>query len=239
VNWRQLGTDPNDASIVATRRQTLLQAWRAPVTDRDDFITAICRDRSVLDIGCVDHIVAGAVAARLHRRIASVADQCTGIDVNEAGARLLRKEGFDVVVADIAATAFGLGNRVKYDVVVAGELIEHLDNIGTFLENSKKMLSAGGVLVLSSPNPHSLSGNLRTLKYDTWENVDHVTYVFPSGMVELAERHGLSLRAWRGVECFVSRKRFVQHSLQWIARWKYPRSLLHCSHVIYELSNGP
>jgi len=43
----------------------------------------------------------------------------------------------------------------KFDVIIAGELIEHLENTGIFLENVKRHLKKEGVFFLTTPNPTS------------------------------------------------------------------------------------
>lgn len=44
----------------------------------------------------------------------------------------------------------------RYDVVTAGEVIEHVERPIDFLRDCHSMLTAGGALVLSTPNPHSI-----------------------------------------------------------------------------------
>jgi 2-polyprenyl-3-methyl-5-hydroxy-6-metoxy-1,4-benzoquinol methylase len=44
----------------------------------------------------------------------------------------------------------------KFDVIFAGDLIEHLTNPGLFLENAKRHLSSGGRLIITTPNAFNL-----------------------------------------------------------------------------------
>ena len=41
----------------------------------------------------------------------------------------------------------------QFDTIIAGEIIEHLDNPGQFLCNMHRHLKPGGRLVVSTPNP--------------------------------------------------------------------------------------
>jgi SAM-dependent methyltransferase len=43
-----------------------------------------------------------------------------------------------------------------FDVVFAGELVEHLSNPGLFLENSRSWLKEGGLLIITTPSGRSL-----------------------------------------------------------------------------------
>ncbi len=50
-----------------------------------------------------------------------------------------------------------------YDAVVAGEILEHLERPVDFLRECFRLVSPGGSLVLSTPNPHSPIESLLTL----------------------------------------------------------------------------
>jgi len=241
MRWYEISTDPNSWEAREWRAAIVNEAWRPAVKDRNAFFADRCRGLRVLDIGCVDHIVGGCVTADLHRALARSAAVCVGVDANEDGVRRLCGEGYRIEMVDITDPCFAVAALSEFDVVVAGEVIEHLENMEAFIDNMQKMIAPGGAILLSSPNPYQLSNLLGFLKHRHSPNVDHVNYVFPSGMAELADRHGLQLREWRGVECFVSPSSFIQWMLQKLALVKYPHSIIHCSNLIYELSrtSGP
>jgi len=68
----------------------------------------------------------------------------------------------------------------RYDVVNAGEIIEHLERPIDFLRDCHALLTDGGALVLSTPNPHSLFETLLniTLSEKYFYSGDHVM-LFP------------------------------------------------------------
>jgi 2-polyprenyl-3-methyl-5-hydroxy-6-metoxy-1,4-benzoquinol methylase len=100
---------------------------------KDDLIVDLCRDKTVLDLGCIDHNAQRALALGerwLHRRIKDVASDLLGVDVLPEDAQKLNQLGYRIVVEDV--TRMKLGRH--FDVIVAGDLIEHLSNVGMFLD---------------------------------------------------------------------------------------------------------
>ena len=72
-----------------------------------------------------------------------------GVDIDPEGAAVLNKQGYHVIVADVETMDLGK----QFDTIVAGEIIEHLENPGLFLRNMHKHLKPGGVIIVSTPNP--------------------------------------------------------------------------------------
>src|SRR5690349_4708162 len=101
--------------------------------------------KDILDIGCA---VGYSKSDWMHKNIKSIAKSIVGLDLNQKSVEDIRKMGFEVEQGN--AQEFNL-NR-KFNLVHAGELIEHLDNPGGFLESVKKHLDNDGVLLLTTPN---------------------------------------------------------------------------------------
>jgi SAM-dependent methyltransferase len=195
TTWRARSADPNSPACLAARRRQLASAWAEETRDRFSVIVELCRGRKVLDVGCVNHDPAAIDdPGWLHARITAVAAAAVGVDVEAEGVRRMRAAGFDVICASVSSGSGSLRSRAPFDVVVAGEVVEHLASPMSLLELARDVLRPGGVAVLTTPNPYALgrvrAGRLRVV----WENVDHVTYLFPSGVAELADRTGLVLR---------------------------------------------
>lgn len=103
----------------------------------------------------------------------------------------MRELGFKVALADITTDLSALKSSGPFDVMVAGEVIEHLGNPEALLLATRELLKPGGKLIVTTPNPFALWRAFAGMRMQTWENVDHVVLLFPSGMVEPAERCGL------------------------------------------------
>lgn len=128
--------------------------------DRYKIISDLCKDKIVLDIGSVGDIKHNLNHKDkwLFHRIRNVAKSIMGIDLNPAIISL-KKEGYNIIYGD--AETFISKN--KYEIITAGELIEHLNNPGLFIENMKKLLIKNGQLILTTPNAYSFNNLLRGL----------------------------------------------------------------------------
>ena len=128
------------------------------VTDRMDVIEPLVRAGSVLDMGIVDSRrgkrdsgsqLKTKTVTSLFRKICDKNPDTLGVDIDAEGIEILNKHGFNtrhenVITMDLGQT---------FDTIVAGELIEHLPNPGTFLENMSRHLKPNGTLVITTPNP--------------------------------------------------------------------------------------
>ncbi|HEV3362914.1 MAG TPA: methyltransferase domain-containing protein [Acidimicrobiia bacterium] len=193
-HWSDVASDPNAGIVKVHRARVLRAAWRQPISDRIAFIEAKCRDRRVLDIGCVAHDVNRMSSPKwLHGRIAAVAQRCVGVDLLASEIEEMRKRGYEVVLHDLTTGFEPIASLGPFDVIVAGELIEHVEDLGMLFRLARSVLSDGGELIITTPNPYA-PGRVRAGQLGiVWENVDHIVYAFPSGIAELCERHGLAL----------------------------------------------
>jgi SAM-dependent methyltransferase len=194
--WRDVSDAPTSAVALAQRRSQLDAARRELDVDRESLLRDLCRGRRVLDLGCVDE--GARELGALHRALAAEASSCVGLDYDRVGIDALAAAGYDVLVGDITGSpSEALCRRAPFDVVVAGELVEHLDCPSALLCFAAPLLAPEGELILTTPNPYALHRVRAGWDGVAWENVDHVTYLFPSGIAELADRCGMEL-AWFG-----------------------------------------
>jgi 2-polyprenyl-3-methyl-5-hydroxy-6-metoxy-1,4-benzoquinol methylase len=157
--------------------------------DRFDVIKKYVMNKEVLDCGCVGG--AGSSSEDwLHGRLAKISKSVLGVDIQKEWVEKLKGMGYDVVYGDVAT----IDLKKKFDVIVAGELIEHLSNQGLFLENMKKHLKKRGFLILTTPNalqiPTFLMYHLRLKRQ---EYSGHICLHTSDTIKVLAERHGFDI----------------------------------------------
>lgn len=195
--------DPASAVPAASAERSAFLAQvadRSPIVPKADFVVEHCRDREVLDVGCINHSASVAIGMGedwLHRRIQRVARSVTGLDILAADAEELNRRGFDVVVAD--AQDFDLGRT--FDVVVGGDIIEHLSDIGGFLRSVRRHMTPESLLVLTTPNPFNFAQMAQVvLRGRVIVNAEHTVWIDPSVMHELLGREGFVPVALRWID---------------------------------------
>lgn len=159
--------------------------------DRCKLISKLVAGRDVLDMGCVEHNLENRNRGTwLHEHIRRSAASVLGLDYEADEVRKMAAEGYNVVAAD--ATNFDL--KKKFEVIVAGELIEHINNAGLFMTCVGRHLGPGGQLILTTPNANCLIYFLENLLIGREiDNPDHVCIYTPVTLAKLFERHGFKL----------------------------------------------
>jgi trans-aconitate methyltransferase len=155
------------------------------IAKREVFIERLCAQSApgeVAHIGCTDspytaeRLPAGAL---LHQRLVKVAP-VTGFDI-EAGelemlSQALPAERF--VLADVASGVPEI-ERDRYQLVVAGEVLEHVPDADSFLLGCRDLLTNGGRICVTVPNACSPKIGLRALAGREMTHPDHRTYYGP------------------------------------------------------------
>ncbi|ESP63127.1 3-demethylubiquinone-9 3-methyltransferase [Smithella sp. ME-1] len=73
-----------------------------------------------------------------------------GLEISDFAAELARKRGLDVATGTIES--FIIETSEAFDVVIAMEVIEHIQKPTEFISLVEKLIKPGGVLLLSTPN---------------------------------------------------------------------------------------
>lgn len=112
--------------------------------ERLDLLERIPADvRSVLEFGCAEGLLGGAVKKRQKARV-------VGIELDREAAAIARKRLDDVYCGDVRSIINIISDR--FDFIVGGDILEHLDDPWSFLVDLRRVSAAGGRLLLSIPN---------------------------------------------------------------------------------------
>jgi SAM-dependent methyltransferase len=162
--------------------------------DREQMLTEFAAGRRVVHVGFVDARRLDDKLERgrwLHERLREAASSLVGLDVSDEGVRWAREQGLEAHAVDAqspeAVAALGLGPA---EVVIAGEVIEHLDAPGPFLRAMHSLLEPDGVLVLTTPNAYRLLNFLSPATGVELIHPDHTAWHSPHTLRNLLERNG-------------------------------------------------
>lgn len=155
------------------------------------FMSEHCKEKDVLDLGCVQHNPENYKSKFwLHKAICGVSRQVVGLDLYEPGIEYLRDKGYDVKYGN--AENFDLGKT--FDVIVAGDLIEHLGNVGGFFVSCRKHLNVGGKLLISTPNPWYWRNVVKAALFARVENnLEHTQWLCPVTLGQVAQRYNFAI----------------------------------------------
>ena len=149
------------------------------------------KDKKVLDLGCVQHDLSNVENPDwVHSVIGKHARSTLGVDYLQEGVAGLNDLGYNVIHGDVQTMQLG----ETFDVIVAGEIIEHLSNCGQFLERVYEHLTLDGVFVVTTPNPiHFLRFVGLLVKGKGSPNPEHTCWFTPPVLSQLAERFGFEI----------------------------------------------
>jgi SAM-dependent methyltransferase len=157
--------------------------------------------RLILHVGCTNSPNTKGRWDRktlLHKRLCDEArrtkSQVIGIDIDRDAVQWLRERMPDDEI--ICADAHNLSScflYTRFDLIVAGDVIEHLANPGLFLESCRTALSPTGRVLLTTCNAYSVVRFLKSLLNHEAVHPEHIAYFSHSTLKRLCEMCGLEI----------------------------------------------
>lgn len=159
-------------------------------TERIELVKEHTQGPTVLDLGAVQHNIENVKREKwLHDHLVRNFERVIGVDILAKEIETLNKQGYEMVQADVTEMSFAM----SFDTVVAGELIEHVDNPGLMLERVHQHLKPDGRFILTTPNPWAWIFLKRMWHNFMQINNEHVAWYGPVVMEQLLERYGFEL----------------------------------------------
>lgn len=172
------------------------------LVQRVEFIKKKCEGKKVLHLGCTNYpytensIKDGSL---LHFELTKVARDLYGLDLDERGITILEQHGIQKIFrADLEKLEDANLNET-FEVIIAGEVIEHLSNPGLFLNGIKRFMNQKTELVITTINAYS---GMRFAIYalrgrggiNEPVHPDHVAYYSYSTLNLVIKRAGLHVK---------------------------------------------
>lgn len=162
--------------------------------EREQVLVEFARGKRVVHVGFVDEHRLEAKLGQgtwLHARLAESALSLVGLDIEEEGVRWATEHGFEAYAVDVqspqAVAALGLEPA---DVVIAGEVVEHLDAPGPFFRSLQQLARPDGLLVVTTPNAYRLLNFLAPFGGVELVHPDHTAWHSPHTLATLLSRGG-------------------------------------------------
>lgn len=192
---------------------------------KEQFILDRAKGKRVLHLGCVGYTdqsdeerIASAKNA-LHWKLSQVAD-VQGVDYSASVVAEYRQLGIynNILVGDVMELE-ALSLSPGFDVIVAGDIIEHISNPGRMLDGIRSLANPATEIIITTPNAFGLPNCLRYCTGRFREGAEHVLGFNTQQMETLLARHGLQTagmftcyqsqaRAQAGAFAFAIGKRF-------------------------------
>lgn len=134
----------------------------------------------VLEFGCMYGHLLGELKSLGHK--------CIGVEIDSGAVSACNAQGISVIrssVEDFDAQ----GNQ--YDLIIMSHVLEHFHEPAAVLQKVRKMLSAGGKLLLVVPNSDACTTRLFGRFWGYWQVPVHLNHFNKSSLTMLLGHHGL------------------------------------------------
>jgi 2-polyprenyl-3-methyl-5-hydroxy-6-metoxy-1,4-benzoquinol methylase len=164
---------------------------RLRVVIRHEYLVDKCKGKSVLHLGAVDNYNDEVCA--LHKRLMKVSGSVVGLDIDSDGIERARANGVQNIIYGDLERLDEVNITDKFDMIIAGEIIEHLPNPGLFLAGIKRFFSPHTAMVVTTPDAFSLHRFAIALRGFEYVHPDHVCYYSYTTLQHLLVSHGFTV----------------------------------------------
>jgi SAM-dependent methyltransferase len=165
--------------------------------ERTRFLVAAAEKRRVIHVGFVDHPLLTARIESgdwLHAQLVQVAHHVIGIDIDEEGVEWALQQGFQAHAADATdEKAISALNVEPADLVILGEVIEHVDAPGSLLRAMRLVCKPDGLLIVTTPNALRVMNTVVPFTGRELVHPDHVAWYSPTTLKRLLSMNGWAL----------------------------------------------
>lgn len=169
-----------------------------PIPNRVTFLTHLVKDKSVIHLGCLDHLPLIDDKIKrgqwLHKELTQSAKKCIGLDIDKDAYEYVKnKYGVtNIRLSDFTSVKLDEIISNQWDYAILGELLEHIDNPVSFLSAIKNNY-AGIVrsLVITVPNAWTQTTIRMAMKSKEIINSDHRYWFTPYTLAKVIVRAGM------------------------------------------------
>jgi 2-polyprenyl-3-methyl-5-hydroxy-6-metoxy-1,4-benzoquinol methylase len=165
-----------------------------------ELLSRFAARRHVLHLGAIGCTL-GSLAEKVQAAERSVhayltrISTCVGIEIDQEAVRAMTEAGlFDnLIAADVQYLSRSDIPLPRIDIIVAGDVIEHLSNPGSMLENMRRLSDPDTKLIVTTPNAMGLPNFMRYTLNRFRDSPDHVCTFNHMNLASMLDRHGWHL----------------------------------------------
>jgi hypothetical protein len=164
--------------------------------DREATILELVARKRVLHLGAVGHdgTAEGDPERRyqdsLHGKIERVAAGVIGVDTNSGVISEYVQAGVSTMLVGDVEQLGTLDLEGPFDVILSGNVIEHLSNPGRMLDGMQALSHPGTTILVTTPHAFGLAQYVRYVLGRFRESPDHVATFNGPALANLIQRHG-------------------------------------------------
>ena len=161
---------------------------RGMVFNRNDFTVRLCTHKNVLHLGFADYpFTEGKIKNNqlLHLHLKAVTDKLYGIDIEERAVTMYKQLTGDESVSAMDINDIPDNIFKQFEVIVAGEILEHLSNPLSLISKLESKMKKGQTLLITVPNYLALDNIAATLHSKESVHPDHYWYFSPYTILKL------------------------------------------------------
>lgn len=174
--------------------------------NKEKYIFAIAtQKRNILHVGCTNspntqkRIETNGL---LHAKLLDISNDIVGIDIDSVAIEIMREHfpSAELVAGDAHCLSNYFGDR-KFDLIVAADVIEHLNNPGLFLESCRRQLMPGGEIIVTTSNTFHIGRFLKAALFHEAVHDQHTAYYSPKTLQRLGEMGQIKTKEYGYYSC--------------------------------------
>ena len=164
-------------------------------------LSAIVKGKNIIHLGCADHLDLIEYKMKrgkwLHGLLLQNTKKCIGIDINREAINYLKEKhripDLHCINLEDEKDIDGILGNTKWDYLLLGELIEHMNNPVAFLQHLHEKFKANtDKIIITAPNVYNIFNAKKIRKNMEVINTDHRYWFSPYTLTKVVMESGFS-----------------------------------------------